>query len=158
MAFWAMEQPDKLRLEKSTGKLLIEAPGHGSYLAYIRNLIGDLARQVGFPEDEVAKIEMAVDEACSNVVEHAYADPKDAIAPEKAWQWKQANGAPRDMVCRGLLLMLHRAGEIQLPPVRFRGSMVEGMPLPSRQRPAFAARLLRSCFTPGGIWVCSLYE
>src|SRR5271165_3379141 len=35
-----------------------------------------------------------------------------------AWQWKQANGAPRDMVCRGLLLMLHRAGEIELPPVR----------------------------------------
>jgi hypothetical protein len=37
----------------------------------------------------------------------------------KAWQWKQANGALRDMVCRGLLLMLHRAGEIELPPVRF---------------------------------------
>src|SRR4249920_3845967 len=35
-------------------------------------------------------------------------------------QWKQANGALRDMVCRGLLLMLHRAGEIQLPPVRFK--------------------------------------
>jgi hypothetical protein len=35
-----------------------------------------------------------------------------------AWQWQQANGAPRDMVCRGLLLMLHRAGEIALPPVR----------------------------------------
>jgi hypothetical protein len=28
----------------------------------------------------------------------------------EAWQWKQANGALRDMVCRGLLLMLHRAG------------------------------------------------
>src|SRR6266542_1545613 len=36
-----------------------------------------------------------------------------------AWQWKQANGALRDMVCRGLLLMLHRAGEIELPPIRF---------------------------------------
>src|SRR6202166_2596310 len=36
----------------------------------------------------------------------------------EAWQWKQANGAPRDMVCRGLLLMLHRAGQIELPPVR----------------------------------------
>ena len=34
----------------------------------------------------------------------------------EAWQWKQANGALRDMVCRGLLLMLHRAGEIELPP------------------------------------------
>jgi len=38
----------------------------------------------------------------------------------EAWQWKQANGAWRDMVCRGLLLMLHRAGEIELPPIRFR--------------------------------------
>jgi hypothetical protein len=36
----------------------------------------------------------------------------------EAWQWKQANGALCDMVCRGLLLMLHRAGEIKLPPVR----------------------------------------
>ena len=32
-----------------------------------------------------------------------------------AWNWVQANGAPRDMVCRGLLLALHRAGHIQLP-------------------------------------------
>jgi hypothetical protein len=36
----------------------------------------------------------------------------------QAWQWKQANGALCDMVCRGLLLMLHRAGEIELPSVR----------------------------------------
>src|SRR3954470_3743717 len=40
----------------------------------------------------------------------------------EAWQWKQANGALRDMVCRGLLLMLHRAGEIELPPVEARGA------------------------------------
>jgi hypothetical protein len=32
--------------------------------------------------------------------------------------WKQANGALRDVVCRGLLLMLDRAGAIELPPVR----------------------------------------
>jgi Druantia protein DruA len=38
----------------------------------------------------------------------------------EAWQWKQANGALCDMVCRGLLLMLHRAGEIELPAVRQR--------------------------------------
>ncbi len=36
----------------------------------------------------------------------------------EAWDWKQANGALRDMVCRGLLLMLHRADEIELPAVR----------------------------------------
>jgi hypothetical protein len=32
--------------------------------------------------------------------------------------WKQANGALRDGVCRGLLLLLERAGQIELPPVR----------------------------------------
>lgn len=36
----------------------------------------------------------------------------------EAWQWKQANGELRDMVCRGLLLMLDRAGAIQLPVAR----------------------------------------
>ncbi len=50
----------------------------------------------------------------------------------EAWQWKQANGAPRDMVCRGLLLMLHRAGQIVLPPVRF----TPPNPLARRERPA----------------------
>lgn len=37
-----------------------------------------------------------------------------------AWDWYQPNGAPRDMVCRGLMLALHRAGHIKLPPVRQR--------------------------------------
>jgi hypothetical protein len=36
----------------------------------------------------------------------------------EAWHWVQANGALRDMVCRGLMLMLHREGLIELPPVR----------------------------------------
>ncbi len=36
------------------------------------------------------------------------------------WDWRQPNGALRDMVCRGLMLMLERAGEIELPPVRRR--------------------------------------
>lgn len=33
----------------------------------------------------------------------------------QAWNWVQENGAPRDAICRGLLLALHRAGHIQLP-------------------------------------------
>jgi hypothetical protein len=36
----------------------------------------------------------------------------------EVWQWKQANGALRDMLCRGLLLQLYRAGEIELPPIK----------------------------------------
>ena len=36
----------------------------------------------------------------------------------EAWNWVQANGALRDMVCRGLMLMLHREGLIELPAAR----------------------------------------
>jgi hypothetical protein len=36
------------------------------------------------------------------------------------WSWRQPNGALRDMVCRGLMLALHRAGHIELPPVRYK--------------------------------------
>lgn len=37
----------------------------------------------------------------------------------EAWNWYQENGAPRDMVCRGLMLALHRGGHIELPaPLR----------------------------------------
>jgi hypothetical protein len=50
----------------------------------------------------------------------------------KAWNWVHPNGAPRDMVCRGLMLELHRAGHIELPPVRW----VNPNPLAVRRRPA----------------------
>ncbi len=50
----------------------------------------------------------------------------------QAWQWKQPNGALRDMVCRGLLLMLGRLGQIELPAVKF----VPANPLVRRAPPA----------------------
>jgi hypothetical protein len=37
-----------------------------------------------------------------------------------AWQWTQPNGQPCDGICRGLLLTLHRAGHLVLPPPRWR--------------------------------------
>jgi hypothetical protein len=50
----------------------------------------------------------------------------------EAWGWKQTNGALRDVVCRGLLLMLERAGEIELPPVR---CQIRGQRRSARSRP-----------------------
>jgi hypothetical protein len=50
----------------------------------------------------------------------------------EAWHWRQPNGALRDMVCRGMLLMLERASQITLPPV----SYVRHNPLAKRARPA----------------------
>lgn len=50
----------------------------------------------------------------------------------EAWGWVQPNGSLRDMVCRGLMLQLHRASHIELPPVR----RVTPNPLVNRRRPA----------------------
>jgi hypothetical protein len=50
----------------------------------------------------------------------------------QAWNWVQPNGALRDMVCRGLMLALHRAGHIQLPPQR----QIPPNSLAHRPRPA----------------------
>lgn len=49
-----------------------------------------------------------------------------------AWSWVQPNGEPRDMVCRGLMLALHRAGHIELPPAK----QCPRNPLALRARPA----------------------
>ena len=50
----------------------------------------------------------------------------------EAWGWFQANGKTRDMVCRSLMLELHRGGHIELPPVRCNPPN----PLAKRARPA----------------------
>ena len=67
------------------------------------------------------------------IAEHSHLSRRRLSAKVcEAWDWRQANGALRDMVCRGLLLMLHRAGEIELPEVRF----VARNPFIERDRPA----------------------
>jgi hypothetical protein len=50
----------------------------------------------------------------------------------EAWGWVQPNGALRDFVCRSMMLALHRAGHIELPPVRYRPPN----PLVRRAQPA----------------------
>ena len=52
--------------------LEVHCPGKGEILSIIRHFVKDVARDMGFKEDEIIKIVMSVDEACSNVVRHAY--------------------------------------------------------------------------------------
>lgn len=50
----------------------------------------------------------------------------------EAWNWRQENGVLRDMVLRGLMLALHRQGEIELPPPR----LVARNPFLERKKPS----------------------
>jgi serine/threonine-protein kinase RsbW len=41
-------------------------------LTKVRDFVSDAARGFGFAEDDVSKIALAVDEACTNIIKHAY--------------------------------------------------------------------------------------
>lgn len=43
----------------------------------IREFVGEAARQVGFSDKEIYSIQLAADEASSNIIEHAYAGMKN---------------------------------------------------------------------------------
>ena len=52
----------------------LRIPSQTENLEIIRFFVGKVAEKVGFAEDDVGKIELAVDEACTNVMKHAYTE------------------------------------------------------------------------------------
>lgn len=50
----------------------LHVPSSTENLALIRDFVSKIGAQAGLDESEVAKLELAVDEACANVIEHAY--------------------------------------------------------------------------------------
>jgi serine/threonine-protein kinase RsbW len=49
------------------------------YLDEIREFVGSIARGAGFDDREVYNIQLAADEAASNIIEHAYEGVKDGV-------------------------------------------------------------------------------
>ncbi|MBI3945639.1 MAG: ATP-binding protein [Armatimonadetes bacterium] len=52
--------------------LALMVPGEAEYLCLVRDLVTTVARKAGFPDCRIGEIEIAVDEACANIIEHAY--------------------------------------------------------------------------------------
>jgi len=50
----------------------LTVPGRFESLAQIAEFVGAVVRDAGWDEDEVFHVQVAVDEACSNIIEHAY--------------------------------------------------------------------------------------
>ena len=49
------------------------------FLDEIREFVGEIARSGGFGEKDVYNIQLATDEAASNIIEHAYEGKKDGV-------------------------------------------------------------------------------
>ena len=53
-------------------KFTLQVPSSTENLALIREFVGNIAQQSGMDAKDSGKLELAVDEACANVIEHAY--------------------------------------------------------------------------------------
>ena len=53
-------------------KFTLQVPSSTENLALIREFVTSIGRQATLSEEEINKLELAVDEACANVIEHAY--------------------------------------------------------------------------------------
>lgn len=54
------------------GFVTLHLPCRFSYLRMIRQSVTDMSARAGLTEFQAAQLEMAVDEACANVIEHSY--------------------------------------------------------------------------------------
>lgn len=63
--------PDKTPIDVIELKL----PAKADYVGVVRLLVSGVANRMGFPYDDIEDLKVAVAEACTNVVTHAY--PKD---------------------------------------------------------------------------------
>lgn len=50
----------------------LHVPSSTENLSMIRDFVGSIAERAGFSKNDLVKLELAVDEACANVIEHAY--------------------------------------------------------------------------------------
>jgi serine/threonine-protein kinase RsbW len=53
-------------------KFNLQVPSSTENLALIREFVTSVGRQATLSEEEIINLELAVDEACANVIEHAY--------------------------------------------------------------------------------------
>lgn len=50
----------------------LHVPSSTENLAMIRDFVGSIGSRAGLEQPEISQLELAVDEACANVIEHAY--------------------------------------------------------------------------------------
>jgi len=62
----------------------LNVPSSTENLAMIRDFVASIGAKAGFDEDEAARITLAVDEACANVIEHAYGSEETHVVTVRA--------------------------------------------------------------------------
>jgi serine/threonine-protein kinase RsbW len=135
-----------------------ELPAAPDQLPGLRRQVGAWARSVGFPAESAQDLVLAVDEAASNAVEHAYptsagsftmlaacsrSAPTASVVLSDTGCWRAIPADP-GMRGRGLTMMRSLAEVFHLVPTQYGSTVVLGWALPDFAQPS------RSAPTVGG--------
>lgn len=75
------KQPPRFTTTRSPGRfmLTLHIIAQFEYLGEIRKFVGDIAHAGGFSSRDIYNIQLAADEAASNIIEHAYEGVKNGV-------------------------------------------------------------------------------
>jgi anti-sigma regulatory factor (Ser/Thr protein kinase) len=66
-----------LAFERFSGPVVLDIPADPAAMFIVRALVGKVSERIGFAVGQVDRLVLAVDEACTNVIRHAYVDRDD---------------------------------------------------------------------------------
>jgi anti-sigma regulatory factor (Ser/Thr protein kinase) len=64
-------------IKEISGPVILDIPTDPASLFLVRGLVDRLTQQLGFAREKAQRMILAVDEACTNVMRHAYANCRD---------------------------------------------------------------------------------
>lgn len=109
----------------------LEVPATTASLETVRRFVEEHARRAGLPDDVVESVKLAVDEACANVVKHAYAG-------EDGHAFSVTVGTPgRDLVVR-----IRHTGQA-FDPATYRGPLALADAARQRRKGGFGVFLMQ---------------
>jgi anti-sigma regulatory factor (Ser/Thr protein kinase) len=66
-----------MSLSQIHGPIVLEGPSDPAALFLVRCLVERITERLAFPREDVTRMTLAVDEACTNVIRHAYGNRRD---------------------------------------------------------------------------------
>lgn len=72
-------------------KAELRYPGNTFYLKYIRAHVEDFAHQLKYSKEEIEKLRLSVDEACTNVIDYSYKNGINSDFPKRRKEDKIIN-------------------------------------------------------------------
>src|SRR5512146_126353 len=69
-----------MALKQLAGPIVLDVPSDPASLFIVRCAVERLSQKMGFPDEEINRMILAVDEACTNIIRHAYSNrPRERI-------------------------------------------------------------------------------